>query len=995
MARRPSATMFGYTAPRRAEVVGWRCHQDGCHRAEDEVPRTWPHLCDNCCHPVDPVFAEPWAHDAKGYELRSLVTSADEAVREYAAADLCVWRFEEALRHDDRQAAAEARADLARLETHRGRGRWRVISSALRHDGLDHAAEEILAFYEDVREISENDLENNSPRAEVRSFVGACLLFLCDERSLRHPRENDVTAVMTDRHDFLRKHQFSVGSLDDDRDQAMRMRAMARGSTRPRVTEWLPPADMPPPVNDRDLPGPVRDRLEAAAAVVAAAKCGQRLEELAGVVDGMARMASACNGTSIVVSAAGVLAGAALAIAEIHDDPAPLVAAADRLDPSSALTLLLRARAHVVTGEFSLAAKEIGEALCRHDGSRLGLLPYLHALNGWLAVRLDPRGLDAGIAACRAGRELGTGRSTAADPVLAGLLVEKALHRRTPADEAVPLLEEAFRLAKRVGAQVVAQEAKSALAALTGRGDAQKRLRAWRSAVRRAESAPVAAQMRLATAWVRWALGTGDTDLAAEAYHHVVSLLPALVRVRYRADAQARVLATVREHTEEAGYWLAKARRFRDAAVALETGRAVALSTLVERDDPVVAQALLDVGRGDLLAHYQESLAAVGNGDSHQEWARFRAVAREVADVIGADPVEPVVEYADITCATGEGALVYVASAEAGGYALIVAAAHDPQCVWLPDLGRFPVEEWLRGQGVAPKTREVQLPEYLDWLWLKGMRDLLAFFAHGSIVTLIPVGALTLLPLHATAGRALHFPAVRYAPNARTLHWCRARAATMADRPARLLVADVPNAPGQAVLRLAPAETAAVAEIWSGQCTRLTKATWTEFEPAAHQHDIWHVVCHGGVNSQEIFLSSLSFTDRDVTIGDLRERFRFAPRRLAIISACDMQNVGADAPNEVAGLPSALLQLGFAGVIAASWPVYDRATAFLMARLHQVLRDGAHPAVALAVAQDWLRNAGADELAAVAPSLPLPPRDKGPCPFEHPWNWAAFAYTGG
>ncbi|WP_191303970.1 CHAT domain-containing protein [Lentzea cavernae] len=941
------------------------------------------------------MFAEPWAHEAKGYELRSLVASADEVVRGYATADLCEWRFEEALRHDDRPAADEARADLGRLEAHRGRGRWSVINSALRHGALDLAAEEILAFYEDVRDIDEDDLEVNLPRAEVRSFVGACLTFLCHERSVRHPRENEVAAVMVERHDFLREHQFSMASLDEDRDRAMRLRAMSRGAARPRVTEWMPPAEVSSLADDRDLPGPVRNRLKAAAAVVTAAKRGKRMEELAGVVDDMARMTSEHSGTSIAISAAEVLAGAVLAIADIHDDPAPLVAAAARLDPSSALTHLLRARAHVVVGEISLAAKEIEDALHSQDGVRLGLLPQLHAMSGWLAVRLEPGGLDSGIAACRAGRELGRGRSTAADPVLAGLLVEKALHRRTSVDEAVPLLQEAFRLAKRAGAPAVAQEAKSALAALTGRGDVSKRLRAWRSAVRAAQGAPVDAQMRLATAWVRWALGTGHTELAAEAYHNVVSLLPALVRIRYRADAQARVLATVREHTEEAGYWLAKARRFRDAAVALEMGRAVALSTLVERDDPVVGQALLDVGRGDLQARYQDALAAVGRGDDHRTWARFRAVAREVADVIGADPVEPVVEYADITRATGEGALVYVASAEAGGYALIVAAAHDPQCVWLPDLGRFPVEEWLRSQSGEVKGRESRLSEDLDWLWLRGMRDLLAFFAHGSIITLIPIGALTLLPLHATAGRALHFPAVRYAPNARTLHWCRSRAAKMADRPARVLVADVPKAPGQAELELAPAETAAVAGIWSGQCTRLTEATWAAFEPAAHHHDIWHVVCHGSVESQEIFLSSLAFTDRDVTVGDLRERLRFAPRRLAVISACDMQNVGADAPNEVVGLPSALLQLGFAGVIAASWPVYERATAFLMARFHQVLRDGAHPAVALAVAQNWLRSAGFDELAAVAPSFPLPPSNRGPHPFEHPWYWAAFAYTGG
>ncbi|MEU0878454.1 CHAT domain-containing protein [Lentzea sp. NPDC005914] len=1007
MSRRPLTTKFGYTAPGNAEVVGWRCYEDGCHQGASEAPPHWPYLCENCRNPVDPVFAEPWAHDAKGYELRAQVAStSDDYMHRMASIDLCAWEFEEALRRGSHLAAVKAREDLARLAArlramattrHLYAGRWKIIASALRHDVLDHAVDEVLDFYEDVRAIEKPDLEKNDPRTDVRTFVGACLLFLCDERSVRHPRRNEVAAVMIERHDFLREHQFSVGSLDEDRHRAMQLLAKVRGTARPRVPEWLPPADVPAPVDDRDLPGAVRERLKAATAVVAAAKRGQRLEELDGVLGGMARMVLAGNGTAVEISAAGVLADAALTVAEIHDDPAPLFASAEILGRSSALAHLLLARAHVVTGEISLAQKEVETALRCPDATRLGVLPHLHAMYGWLVVQLARDRIDAGIAACRTGRQFGRGRVTPADPVLARLLAEKALQRKTPAVEAVPLLDEALRLAKRAGAQAVAQEAKSALSALTGRGDVPKRLRAWRSAVKGAESAPAGARMRLAMAWVRWALGTGQTDLAAEAYHHVVSLLPALVRVRYRADAQARMLATVREHTEEAGYWLAKARRYRDAAVALETGRAVALSTLVERDDPVVRQALLDGGRGDLLQRYQAALTAVGSGDGHRAWAHFRAVAREVADVIGADPVEPVVEYADITQATGDGALVYVASAEAGGYALIVAAAHDPQCVWLPDLDRFYVEERLRSWPEDVKSCKTLLSDDLDWLWLRGMRELLAFFAHGSIITLIPVGVLALLPLHATAGRALHFPAIRYAPNARTLHWSRSRAAAIANRPARLLVADVPNAPGQSVLRFAPAESAAVAGNWPGQCTLLPEATWEAFEPAAHRHDVWHVVCHGWVDRQEVLRSLLAFTDREVTIADLRERFRFEPRRLAIVSACDLQNVGAEVPNEVVGLPSALLQLGFAGVIAASWPVSDQATAFLMARFHQVWRaSGAHPAVALAAAQRWLRDAELADLSAVAPEIPLPPPAvDGPCPFAHPLYWAAFAYTGG
>lgn len=956
---------------------------------------------------MDPVFDEPWAHDARGYELRSLVASpSNRSEYQVVVVELCAWQYKDALRKGDHTAAAEARVSLhrtaARLREENGdwhvsSGYWQIVHAAMKHGDLDTAAEELLVHHRLVEGIEKPDLEENRPRTDARQFVSACLMFLRDGRSIGHPREDDVIDVMVEIHDFLREHGYSTGSLDDERHEAMQRRAIDRGTTAPSVPDWVPPTDLVVPAAGRDLPADVRNRVKAAAAVVGAAKAGKRPEGLAHVLDDMAHLVAAGNGTAAGVSAAGVLADAALTVAEIHDDPAPLLAAAARLDSASALTHLLRARAHVVTGEISSAVREVDSALRSQDGARLGLLPHLHAMHGWMVVQLDPARLDDGIEACRTGRALGRARTTPADPLLARLLVEKALHRNMSADESVALLKEALRLARRGGvdAQVVLQEVKSALAALTGRGDVLKR---WRSAVRGAEGAPVGAQMRLAMAWVRWALGTNRAELAAEAYQHVVSLLPALVRVRYRADARARVLATVREHAEEAGYWLAKARRYRDAAVALETGRAVALSTLVERDDPAVRQALLDAGRADLLREYLDALAAAAEGDSHQTWARFRAVAREVSEVIGVigvDPVEPVVHYEDITRATGDGAVVYVASAEAGGYALIVASAHDPQCVWLPDLDRGSVEQWTYDQSGDLRRRHSRMAEDLEWLWNKGMRELLAFFAHGSIITLISVGVLAMLPLHATAGFARHFPAVRYAPNARALHWCRARAATFAGHPAKVLVADVPTAPGEADLPLAAAETASVAAVWPGQCTRVSDATWERFDEAADHHDVWHISCHGGVDPQEILLSSLSFADRPVTLAELRERFRFVPRRLAIVAACDMHNVGVDVPNEVVGLPSALLQLGFSGVIAASWPVSDHATAFLMTRFHQVWRDGAHPAVALAVAQNWLRNAGTDELAVVAPTLPLPDAERGPRPFAHPWNWAAFAYTGG
>ena len=63
-------------------------------------------------------------------------------------------------------------------------------------------------------------------------------------------------------------------------------------------------------------------------------------------------------------------------------------------------------------------------------------------------------------------------------------------------------------------------------------------------------------------------------------------------------------------------------------------------------------------------------------------------------------------------------------------------------------------------------------------------------------------------------------------------------------------------------------------------------------------------------------VGALCFADAEVGIEQLGTEIRHAPRRLAILLACESLLTSSSLPNETLGLPSALLQLGFAGVIA-------------------------------------------------------------------------------
>jgi CHAT domain-containing protein len=118
----------------------------------------------------------------------------------------------------------------------------------------------------------------------------------------------------------------------------------------------------------------------------------------------------------------------------------------------------------------------------------------------------------------------------------------------------------------------------------------------------------------------------------------------------------------------------------------------------------------------------------------------------------------------------------------------------------------------------------------------------------------------------------------------------------------------------------------------------------------------------------------------------------------------------------VVSISSALLQAGFAGVIASMWSVFDLSTALLMPRIYQLwLQDGVPPHQALRQAVKWLREQTAADLAKSLEAArahaanaggkdyeqaseawqhfayDYAPEDQ---PYAHAVFWAAFTYTG-
>jgi hypothetical protein len=981
-----------------------------------------------CGRPADPVFEEPWAHEAQGYRIRHDLTSTDRYRRTAAELEQHLWAYKDARFWEDDAAADSAwRAFWHTKNQMRERGddwlawmTYEIVRLAAIFDDVDRAARVLLEWYPLV---DTRDLEtDNERRTDARSFVSSCIYVLEREASIDHPREAAVDAAMRDV--AARAEEMLTNYHHDGFRRIGEVRALHR--SRAAIVEA------------RRSHVAARDGLPTVGAVPVQRATPPALDS---AVDKLTDLVDANR--VVNPRAAITLADAALAAVETHDDTGALDALVRRLEEFGtvpSLLHLLRARRHVAAGDLRAAMRELGHAARATDRLAPRLRPQIHATYGRLRVLQDPDALDEGIAACRTGRRLGLRwwrRTTAADTSLARLLLWRALRPGTPppARQAADV-REAVRLARRLcrpwhrpGAdeRLVLQDALVARDALSGAGTTEQRRRAWRRSV----DAPwsTAERARLATAWVAWAVGTGAPELAAEAYQHLVALVPLDAAARYGAGAKQRVLAAAQEHTEEAGYWLARTRRYRDAVMALETGRAVGLSEVTGRDGAAIGERLRAVGRADLAEEYRHALAELDEQERHpsprlrRAWADLRDVARRVAAATGADPLALDVTYDDITAATGDGALVYIAAAKAGGYALIVAARHDPQFVELPKLDRATVAALLSSllpstgdrSGPAPvrdlmpvRPRTDPLAAVLKALWDKGMRDLLLHSARGSVVTLVPVGLLSLLPLHAagepgTPGdqytewrHAGHFSAIRYAPNARGLRQCRDTARDLAAGRQRLLAVDVPDGFGTYInehLRYVARETTEVMRRWTGPGMIAHDCTWEEFRDTADEYTVWHLACHGSAKPRSILDSRLCFTDKQVTLRELRVALRPGRRRLAVLSACESNVTGATVPNEVVGLPSALLQIGFSGVIASSWKVDDLATAYLMTAFYrQWCQEGHEPVIALNLAQQWLRTATRADLIALLPGVE--PGGDGQYPYLDPRYWAAFAYTG-
>ncbi len=669
----------------------------------------------------------------------------------------------------------------------------------------------------------------------------------------------------------------------------------------------------------------------------------------------------------------------------------------------------------------------------------------------------DPLGdIETGIAECRTAFRL-AGRSprkrAPAQVRLAKLLVLRATERARSAldtrsasktiegllagQDDIAEAERLLRQARRFGMADVRANAAPLLATTAGLHAAwsgqlhagrHRIAREWQRAADAMAQGDPLQRAKFAQGWLVLAVDSEEASWCAEAYWYLVRAIPEAVAVRYLPGERERVLAGIQSTAEEAGYWLVEADRVSDAAIALELGRAVSLTEILSRDRPGLEAALRDAEHTHLLRRYQAAVddygAATRPGDRpatpQRAWSRYVEALHEATAAIGIDMPQALPTLVELAEAARDGPLVYLAAADRGGYAIMVPAAGPLACTRLPRLRRSDVADHLESFLLAPASGTPaelmrQVADTLRWLWDAGIGELAAGLPAGALVTIVPVGLLSLLPVHAAGGPAVpgqppeewEFLAdrvtIRYTPNARTLLRAQARAAALPDGGLNLLSVAAPDAVPGHRLPYAAREAEQIWRQWHQPADQMPVASGArrDVEPLLAERTVWHFACHCHARPDRILDSALILSGGELTLRDILA-LPATPRRLAILSACETHRSGTDLPDEATGLPTGLIQAGFAGVVASHWPVNDRSTSYLMTRFHDLWHNkGLPPAAALAEAQRWCRTATRADMRDYASAQQRdgqwPPTEPGLLadrPFRHPFWWAPFALTG-
>ena len=568
--------------------------------------------------------------------------------------------------------------------------------------------------------------------------------------------------------------------------------------------------------------------------------------------------------------------------------------------------------------------------------------------------------------------------------------------------------------------------------------DVREAVSTYRAAIRNGLTGSLEWAHSAATSWGNWAARRQAWAEAAEAYCQALDIAQRLFRVQLLRSQKEAWLAQSQGVPGEAAYALVRLGRAQDAVRALESGRGLLISEVLDRDRADLTN-LAAVGRDDLVMAYRDAASALDQAVNSPTGARevqeHRKALDDVTSRIRTVPgYERFLTPAGLTeiaaSAQTDGVIVYLAHAQSAGAALIIDASEQVRAVELPACTTRAIQRRVQlldrvQQGDNDATAAGALDAVSTWCWDAVLGPVLQA-THARRLVLIASGLLALLPLHAawtvaqpdeSSSDAGAGPGRRYLADERTVSYVPGARAAAPARVLRessetvLLSVTDPRPTPLPPLQHVAAEVAASSLFFS----RAIRIDGPDAVPAAvtaalPRAQVAHFICHGTSNPEHPMESGLFLAAderlvlRDIL--DLRLRESGGQPRLCVLSACQTDQPGTQLPDEVVSLPTGLLQAGYAGVLATQWPVQGEVAALMLGCFYRAWREaGREPPDALAQAQRWLRNTtnaqkledllawwGAHAFESVRRSLRLRPPDERS--FAHPMYWATFAYHG-
>jgi tetratricopeptide (TPR) repeat protein len=233
-------------------------------------------------------------------------------------------------------------------------------------------------------------------------------------------------------------------------------------------------------------------------------------------------------------------------------------------------------------------------------------------------------------------------------------------------------------------------------------------------------------------------------------------------------------------------------------------------------------------------------------------------------------------------------------------------------------------------------------------------------------IVIVPHGLLHQVPFHALFDGERYLLErfeISYAPSVRIHSLCQQQARRVSDRALVMSVPD-PLIPAVAEEARAVARHLPGAEVLSNG-----QATIDTLQNASSGCYVLHLACHGLFRADNPMFSSLKLHDGWLTAADVMQLDLAGA--LVTLSACESGRNEVLAGDELIGLTRAFLGVGASTLVVSLWLVQDEATASLMEKYYERLRDGAGPAEALRAAQ-------------------LAIKEERP----HPYYWAPFVLVG-